>query len=70
VRHQISHTSEIIGTQIAVRWSVLYADRDLPPRKILGNNLCYKLSQPPGHSVAEKNKTDSVALSPRANYTD
>jgi hypothetical protein len=39
---------------MAVRLSALSAGRPLPARKIPGPHLCYRLSQPQGHSAAER----------------
>jgi hypothetical protein len=37
---------------MAVRLSALRAGRPLPPRKIPGTHICYRLSRPQGHSAA------------------
>jgi hypothetical protein len=39
---------------MAVRFLALYVGRSLPPRKIPGTHLCWRLSRLQGHSAAGK----------------
>jgi hypothetical protein len=49
---RLPHFAYTIGSQLAVRSSVLLAGRPLPARKIPGSHLCQTLSRPQDHSAA------------------